>query len=447
MRPKGRLLYPILNRFLIVTLALTSAFTASRAAGDTRTGPPLQFEEYKVLFTNPECALYRYPPEKTVLSNSGEKLSNKPHHAFCKSSDAQNSANRAQSPQAAMLEWVNNPETKEVFFAYFTFSNAAVLDALCSAVSQRNLKIKFVLDVGIESDAAKKLLSCKPASGNPADAPELFLRGGNGRLQHFKFFMANPNSPRMQIAFGSGNLSSGLTLHHENWHFITLSENSYFARSHRCASEALIENGTNRKAFSDQFNACQKRIEFPEEGDIRAFFAPTQGKSAENSLVSGIENAQDIFVAVHRFSHKRLIATLDTMLKGPVTTQVRFLGDDDLYWVGHGQRFEIGNSATEYADVAKLERAGMRTRYVETNSRIFQFHHNKFFFLDTDGTQNDAVFTGAGNFTGAAFKSNFENFYHIRIPHVVEAFRTQMQHLWEDLATAPENLPATFVEP
>lgn len=60
--------------------------------------------------------------------------------------------------------------------------------------------------------------------------------------------------------------------------------------------------------------------------------------------------------------------------------------------------------------------------------------------------QGDSVFAGAGNFTGTAFSDNFENFYFITIPPVVEAMKAQQKHLFE-LATPPENLPTTNVRP
>lgn len=54
---------------------------------------------------------------------------------------------------------------------------------------------------------------------------------------------------------------------------------------------------------------------------------------------------------------------------------------------------------------------------------------------------------GAGNLTGTAFTTNFENFYYVEIPEVVAAYNTQYDHVWNDMATADANMPAENVLP
>jgi len=90
---------------------------------------------------------------------------------------------------------------------------------------------------------------------------------------------------------------------------------------------------------------------------------------------------------------------------------------------------------------------GTDARFVETNHGEKLLHHNKFLVMDLPGDQPDMVFTGAGNFTGSAFSDNFENFYGITIPAVVDAFKAQYDHLHGDLATAPGDMPTTNVMP
>ena len=59
----------------------------------------------------------------------------------------------------------------------------------------------------------------------------------------------------------------------------------------------------------------------------------------------------------------------------------------------------------------------------------------------------DAVFCGAGNLTGTGFSENWENYYYVTIPEVVEAYRAQYEHMWNDLATASADMPTENVMP
>lgn len=50
-------------------------------------------------------------------------------------------------------------------------------------------------------------------------------------------------------------------------------------------------------------------------------------------------------------------------------------------------------------------------------------------------------------FTGDAFDRNLENFYWIRIPAIVERMTEQFEYLWDEIATAQEDLPEEDVTP
>jgi hypothetical protein len=58
-----------------------------------------------------------------------------------------------------------------------------------------------------------------------------------------------------------------------------------------------------------------------------------------------------------------------------------------------------------------------------------------------------SVFNGAGNMTTAAFTKNFENFYYITIPEVVEAYNKQYDLYFEKMATKAEDMPRDYVLP
>ncbi len=83
---------------------------------------------------------------------------------------------------------------------------------------------------------------------------------------------------------------------------------------------------------------------------------------------------------------------------------------------------------------------------MQTNQNLFLLHHNKYIIFDFEKEQ-DAVHCGAGNFTQAAFSKNFENYYYITIPEIVEEFKQQYDHVWNDLATKQQDMPKKMVMP
>lgn len=404
--------------------------------------------EYKVLFTNPICKAYPYSEDREVRSVAGEKLVAKPANVYCTKQDWDVSASKPDSPQRELLRWIADDEVEEIFIASFSFSNSVIRDGLCKAVTGRGMRLTVVLDEGTDHALAKSLLKCVYERNGEWVVPELLLRGDEGGIQfaHNKLLIANPGKETLRIAFGSGNFSNGAVLHHENWHFITVPHNTFFAQAHLCLKEGVISHAQSKKAYSGFIAQCKATIEYPEESDIKTLFIPGEGRKAEELLFDAMENADRIWMAAHRFSHNKLRATLATLLRergGEL--DVRLVADDDIYWAGHRDRPYGGNTFEEYTNVTALEAVGMKTRYLETNAADNLFQHNKFVIaLREDGGM---VFAGAGNLTNAAFTNNFENFYAIEIPAIVEAFETQYRHMWEELATATEDLPSENVLP
>jgi hypothetical protein len=411
-------------------------------------GPPLAYDSYEVLFTNPVCRHYAYSDHQDVTSVAGAKLLAKPQGAFCTSADREASGTQPSSPQFRLAEWIADPSTEEVFFSAMSFSNGVITQALCEAIETRSVKVRFALDENTNRSRADQLLKCAPASGDPADAPELMLRGhqGNIKLQHNKLVLINPGAPTTRIAFGSGNISSGLVLHHENWHFITLPSSSYFAQAHLCLMNGLIDHATSKGAFSAYIRECRQAIDAPEEGDMKALFVPGEGGRATQYLLSGIEKAEQIAIAAHRFTHGTLVSRLASELDGSEAPTVRIVVDDDLYWAGHGQQTG-GNEAFEYDRVSSLVERGARVRYVESNHDAHLLHHNKFMLFTMPPGHKNSVFCGAGNFTKSGMRDNFENFYYVTVPEVVARFEEQYEHLFSTLGTEALDMPSENIMP
>ena len=411
------------------------------------TGPKLAYDEYTVLFTNPVCKKYAYPAGQEVLSNAGAPLLNKPENVYCGPSDGAASSDRDTSPQKKLLDWIKDPETTEIFFAYLSFSNKVVGAEICKAVKERNVKVTFVLDRETDLGAANTLLACEPGNGDPNLKPRMELRGHDASIgyAHNKVFMINPRSEKPRIVFSSGNLSSGVVLHHENWHFLRVPARTHFAKAHVCLMDGMLDHYRTKQEYSTYIKTCRDGAGIGEESDLKTFFVPGDGGRAGQNVTTGIRTATQLGIAAHRFSYSLLRRELDARFAAGSPPEVKLVADDDIWWAGHGATpGSVPNTADEYGFVQTLEADGLKVRYMETNNNAHYLHHNKFIVFTTP--QGDAAFAGAGNLTGTAFTDNFENFYWITVPHIVKAMKDQHEHLWS-LATPAENLPKTNVQP
>jgi hypothetical protein len=395
--------------------------------------------EYDVRFTNPVCGPYAY--DKPVQSVSGKTLTQKPKDVYCTQKDAAASGARAEAPLSKLLSWINDASTKEIFFMYLSFSSTPVTEALCKAVKERGVKVTFVLDQGTDTTKADQLVACNPqlVSKN--------LRGHQGGIgyAHNKLFVVNPNSKgTIRLAFSSGNMTSGTVLHHENWHFITTDVKSYFAQAHLCAVNGVMDSmGSSSIAeYRKYISACRAKIKAPAEDDIRVFFSPAAGAAATKYMTAAIAKSNQILIGAHRFSYNEMIKALgDRIAKSP-KLDLRIVADDDTYWVGTTGNQVGDNLPMEYNNIMRLVKQGAQVKWMETNHQAHLLYHSKFLVFD-----DKAVFAGAGNLTGTGFKENFENYYFITIPSVVQAFRKQYQHVWTNLATAPADMPKVDTVP
>jgi hypothetical protein len=412
------------------------------------TGVTLAYRSYDVLFTNPLCREYTYATPMMTADGSTE-LTTKPKNVYCSRSDIPASAARPESPQNKLISWIQELGAgDEIFLAYLSFSNSAVTTELCAA-AERGTKITFVLD----------------ARGPQADMLEqcggtILLRGHAGSIgyAHNKVVLINPkgSSTYMKMTFSSGNMSSGVVTHHENWHFIDVKRKSYFAQAHVCLMEAQVseEASSGRAQYRDALNACRADITAKEEDDIKAFFIPASDdrRRAERYLLGGISEAAAIDLGAHRFGHPKLISALEAKLDAGDLT-LRMVADDDLYWldpvVGTGTK--VGDNEFFEADnVQRLEIAGgdkFEIRYFETNHGEHLLHHNKYLIYRQESGEPFAVLAGAANLTNTGFNDNFENIYYIKVPKVLEAFDTQFARVWDGERAAPEEQDPPIATP
>jgi HKD family nuclease len=396
--------------------------------------------KFEALFTNPVCETYSY--NRAVVTNAGHNIDAKPVNVYCKPSDESASVSRKNSPQYRLVEWISAKDTKELYVAYLSFSSKNIVSAMCRAL-QSGVKIKMVLDGG----EGQEVSTNKDAEGlKKCGDISITYRGSTGGLgyAHNKILIVNPHDQKVsKIVFSSGNMTSGTSINHENWNFVTTSSKSYFAESHRCVIEAMVEAGDAKKNFAAHLNACRSQIKAPPESDISVYFSPVDGKEALAKVTEASAEAKLIEAISHRFSGA-LAALYAGLLKDG--KQIKFILDDDIYWAERLKKDVGRNTKIEAFKIYNdLISKGMNTRFMQTNQNVFQLQHNKFMIFTFKN--GGAVFNGAGNMTTAAFTKNFENFYYITIPEVVEAYNKQYDLYFDKMATASEDMPRDYVLP
>lgn len=437
-----------MKRFLIIGLLLASQATIAISIKDYSP------YDYKIFFTNPICKKYKY--DEVVYSNDGSYLSAKPKNTYCKKTDMAANVKRASSPHYQLLKLIADKDVNEMFLTYLSFSNSAIADALCSAIETRNLKVTFIIDSkNMERESGRrqldKVAACRPqklADGEIANIPDTMFRGNKGGFgyAHNKIILARyaSNPEKVKIVYGSGNMSSGTVLHHENWHFVTTNINSYFAQAHYCVKEGMITITDKKSNYKKFINKCRSKIKAEPESDITFYIVPTDGKEAMKRITKAMKASESIDGAAHRITHPAIFEGL--IEKAQEGKKVRFVVDDDIYWTGKRNVMTGSNNFSEFGNVMKMVKANVDVRYMESNQNQRLLHHNKYLIFNyADGT--GSVHAGAGNFTKAAFTKNFENFYFINLPEVVETFRKQYDKMFNDLATSYKKMPKTYVNP
>lgn len=400
----------------------------------------LRYKSYDVLFTNPLCQEYGYDEPVPTADGSGERTG-KPRNVYCAKTDFAASAERPTSPQHRLVEWLRaTGEGDEIFAASLSFSNTAVAAELCAA-AERGASVTVVLD------GAGALSEEVEACGG-----RVLLRGHAGSIgyAHNKLILINPKGPGpadadpafQRLAFGSGNLSSGLVLHHENWHFVEVARETYFARAHACLMDAQLsdEATAGKTAYRTFLNDCRAAIPHAPESDISTYFIPSlddSRKLTERMVANVRRYTSSVDIGVHRFGHADLVDALATRLANDDDYEVRMVADDDLYWLdpAAGSSAKVGlNDYFEADNVEELAHAGgsrFEIRYLETNHGEHLLHHNKYLLFRNSHGRATSLLAGAANLTSTGFKDNFENVYWIRIPHVLRQFEGQMKRVWD----------------
>lgn len=267
-------------------------------------------------------------------------------------------------------------------------------------------------------------------------------------------------SDTVKMVLGSGNLSSGTHLHHENWHFAEFARDSYFVQNHVCLVDALLDPtqaSTNGKGgFRSAIMDCRATITAQEEDDLQAFFIPTLEDRSRIRAIMQMQmlQAASVDIAAHRFSWRQLMDAISFRLQDEPTFKGRLVTDDDVYWLQPlvGAPAVVGlNTENEAEEISALIRAGggptgdfdddsrFAIKFMETNHSGHLLHHNKFMIFRNAAGEATSVIFGAANFTGTGYNDNLENIYFSTKPEIVSAFDRQFKRFWGDTAVTPED--------
>ena len=431
-----------------------------------------------------------------------------PAGVFCDDDDREASLVRAEdsairdtdSPYLRVFDWLDTLKPGDkAFVASMSFSSNEVATALCAkAVAGVEVKV-FLHEPGRPNTAFTILQECQTSEGSAALELIQYPKGRE-RLAHMKTIVLEYLNPqhdaalqgKVRYTFQSANLSSsGLWGHHENWSFITSTNDHWLAQDHLCLRDTVSDENlsdlnnfyTSLTRCRDEKNITSRRLV---DQDIQAFFTPVFSNAGYNDrralrtmLAEELGRSQKVQIAIHHLTDRQLLAALEAGLRAG-DFELELLLDDDLFWtdfasssrpyvdenerryyepLDYSRRCDWGKTRdeaercftifrrAEYLSIRDyLIAAGARVKYIEANHLGFKLFHHKFMIFTyrqpVDGYRS-AVFTGAGNFSKSGFERNFENYYLVRRPGFVEAFKINFERLFQ-LGVDRQQLPITW---
>ncbi|NJL26228.1 MAG: hypothetical protein HC902_14450 [Calothrix sp. SM1_5_4] len=294
----------------------------------------------------------------------------------------------------------------QLSLAFMSFVEPELFARLC-ALARKGLRIDGFFDsrAGPPSGLGYRLENeCQRDFQRDSRRPNvrMFYMGmpkngkGGWRLHHNKFILAETGSGRVEMAFGSANLSfTGLAVNLENWNFLQAGWAEPFVSDHRCALAAMKVARAARtdqddpETFRRRLDDCLSwEVPSSSEGVDRAlselavltFFAPDPKDRIFLTLKGQIDRmgaGARIRMAAYLFMHKPLAEALHAAVKRGV--EVQLLIDDDILSSG----VAIPAQKKFYREFIDSSVSGFRIRVYDTNEEIFQMQHNKFILSRT----------------------------------------------------------------
>jgi hypothetical protein len=335
-----------------------------------------------------------------------------------------------------------------VTLAFMSFTEPILFQALCE-LTRKGLELDGFFDAkaGPPQGLAYRLESeCQAENLHNV---RIYYMGMNAvrktwRLHHNKFFISEygQNRSQVQMAFGSANLSGhGLSINFENWNFVTGLREEAMIHDHFCVVEAMRSAREARAAEDDPRvfrkiadNCFTYRDIDPRRADVIltkegvwTLFTPDPQDRVFKLLELQIDSVLPggrIRMAAYYFTHRPLAEALQRAKQRGV--QIDLILDDDIYKGGG-----IPSQRKFYNNYLREKVSGYDLKVFATPQGTFQIHHHKFLILEGVGEKRKTrVFLTAAQFTLVAFKKNYENFYLVETPEVVEQFQKLYTDLW-----------------
>lgn len=436
------------------TLVLSNLLALSYA----QAGP--QDIQFDLMHTSLTCKYVGYQPSFCDMMNDTTELDS--------NSQMVNKIN-AQLDRA-----LKNPATSQVFFAYFSFSNKKVHTKLCE-LFKNNVQVRLFLDRGSMAnvDTLKTNPACAGVDFDSVRSPLKVsylggLTGSPWRLHHNKFLYVNPGvsveasgGDKVNINYSSGNLSAfGTSLHSDHWVTALAPKDSNLIKAYQCVMEGLektvgknydystgrpnttamtadiVHDSSNDDQIAQTYirarENCFQRIgvlknveqAIAKEG-IAPLFAPNNDNIVLKTLQAQIENVPNdgyIYIAIQHFLNPGIGNALVKATKRGV--DVRVLMDDDVVT----NKGEV-QGAMEFLNDLKAQAPRLKVRYIETNHLAGgngQMMHNKFAILN-----GRRILSGAGQYTTAGMKNNWENFGLTAVPSLTHKYELYFKELWD----------------
>jgi phosphatidylserine/phosphatidylglycerophosphate/cardiolipin synthase-like enzyme len=164
-----------------------------------------------------------------------------------------------------------------------------------------------------------------------------------------------------------------------------------------------------------------------EEEKIAPIFPPNPSGDNERILIDQIDRVAQggrIYGAMQHFLHYDVARALQQAVHRGV--KVSLIMDDDVI-SGDG---EVPGARQFYDSQLKESVSGIKVQFLVTNAADRQMMHNKFIVLEKLDGEKTRVFSGAGHFTDAGLRDNYENFYVSESEQLSAKYRDLFEYLW-----------------
>lgn len=374
----------------------------------------------------------------------------------------------------ALIDRATDPAKAKIAIAYFSFSNRAVYNKLCEK-GKAGFSIEGFFDQSYRSGLPAQLANECQAPGKKNVVVHFLGQLSNSpyiwRLHHNKFLYVDPGgaTDRLSLTFSSGNLSSfGLSAHLDHWVIMDAPRNADVAKQNRCVMEGMraavapaSAGGADKEiddpgVYRSKLEDCLKKAKsYWKPGTswvetaiakekVAPLFAPNPAGDLENVLIAQINRVQSggkIYGAMQHFLHYGIASALQQAKQRGV--EVSLAMDDDVI-TGDSEVEGVRSFYDSYLDP---EHTGMKVRFVVTNAGDHQMMHNKFLVMEGIDGQKTRVFSGAGHFTDAGMRDNYENFYLTESSELSAKYKNLFEYIWPKTKSQSDIEQATPATP